>query len=237
MAAQNDASADDAAYEEALSDQARESFHAGRYKEAYGQFTASLLSSAIRMFREEGVRFARPPGELTPTELIVGLAFAANAELRERGDSASDKLSSATWLFSALAELRVALDEPVPLKVNAVSDKIAELVMRAFMIGQIEMIMNAVKLGWLDKLAQHEMDRERRRAGADATNAKKASIREQALGEVIRIAARNPTLSNEDMALKLRESGAIQTSVKTLTEWVREWRRQGFIDAVKKPGR
>ncbi len=225
---------DDAAYEEGLRDQERDAFRGGHAKEAYGHFTASVLSQAIRWFREEGVDFSRPAGDITPTELILGLAFAANAELEERGDAASNKLSAAIWLFNAVAELRVALDDEGPTTPDGLSEKIAELVLRGVTLGQIDMIMNAVRLGWLDKLEEHALDRGRRSAGAAATNAKKASLHESAMGEAMRIAGKNQTLSHEEIAVKVRESLGPSTTAKTLTNWVRVWRRKGFIPAQKK---
>jgi hypothetical protein len=143
-------------------------------------------------------------------------------------------LSAATWLFSAIAELRVALDEDFPKTAERLSEKTAELILRGVMVGQIDMIMNAVRLGWLDKLDEHDLDRARRSAGAAATNAKKASLQESALGDAMRIAGKNQTLSHEEIAVKVRESLGLSTTVKTLTNWVREWRRKGFIPARKK---
>ena len=225
---------DDGAYEQALRDRGKDAFHDGKAKEAYGDFTASVLSEAIRWFREEGVTFTKPPGAITPSELVAGLAVAANAELRERGDDASNRLSAATWLFSAVAELRSALDEETPTTADGISERVAELILRGVTLGQIDMIMRAIDLGWLDKLAEHEVDRARRSAGATVTNVKKATIKEEAMGEALRIAGKNQTLSNEEIAVKVRESLRIATTVKTLTGWVRAWRQQGFMPPQKK---
>lgn len=232
---QSDSATDeDAREEQRLRDQGRIAFHEGRFADAFSLLHASLLSQALRWFREEGVTFTRPPGSITPTDLLVGLAIAANGELEARGDAASDRFSSAAWLFQAVAELRLGLDEHVPLKTEAVSHKIAELTLRGFMLGQIDMIMNAIRLGWLDKLAEHEIDRARRSAGAAATNAKKATLQQEALGSAIRIVSTNPTLSHEEVAVKVRESLGLSTTVKTLTGWVRDWRRKGFLPDRKR---
>lgn len=229
MQTAENASARDEAWEDGQRDKGRVAFHEGRYRDAFALYHAAILSRAIRWFREEGVTFARPAGEITAVELIVGLAYAANAELHERGEAASNKLSAAAWLLQAAAELRLALEMETELSVDAVSDRLGELALRGVLLGQVDMIMMAIKLGWLDKLAQHEVDRARRSEGAAKTNAKKASVREEALGEALRIAGKNATLSNEEVAVKVRESLRLPTTVGTLTRWVREWRRKGFI--------
>lgn len=231
--AEPDEDRDSETYAAELRDQGREDFYKGDYKRAYSRFMGSVLSDAIRWFREEGVNFSRPPGELAPTDLVVGLAHASAAVVRDRGEAASDRLETAAFLFQAVAELRLALDEPVPLKADAVAEKIAELVSRSIMIGQVDMLMQTTKLGWLDKLADYEIDRARRRVGAETTNRKRADVRDRALSEAMRIVSTNPTLSHEDVALKVREALKLATSVKTMTDWVREWRRKAFLPERK----
>jgi hypothetical protein len=125
------------------------------------------------------------------------------------------------------------LDEHVEPAPEALADKMADLIMRGVLLGQIEAIMNVTNLGWLDKLAEFDLDRERRRAGAKSTNAKSQTAKENALGEALRIAGKNPTLSHEELALKVRESLGLATTVRTLSGWVKGWRRQGFIAPIK----
>lgn len=219
--------------EDATNERGRESFFAGRYSEAFSHFHSSLLTRAIRWFREEGVYFQRPPRDFTPTELIVGLSFAAHAELKERGETASERLQTAAALFAAVAELRIALERPAPKSVEAMHEFLAELTIRSGMLGQVDMLMTAIELGWLDKLADYEMDRARRRAGADVVNSRKADIKQRALNEAVRITGRNPTLSNEDVARKIVEAAELKTTIRTATDWVREWRRKGFLPPIK----
>lgn len=229
-----DAPAGKAAEDEA-DDAARAAFFEGRYSDAFAQRHSVLLTKAIRWFREEGVTFQRPPEEATPTELIVGLAFAAHAEIEERGiDATSDKLQFAASLFATIAELRMALDEPTPIdSPEAMREKLAELVLRSSMVGQAEMLMIGSELGWFDKLAEFERDRERRRAGADAVNQRKADARQRVLNEAILIAGRNATLSNEDLALKAVAAAKVATTIRTATDWVRDWRKKGFLPPIK----
>lgn len=209
----------------------RVAFHEGRYEDAFSNMVASVLNLALEWFREEGVSFSRPLEGHTPTELVIGLAMASQAELEERGDDASNKLAAATWMFSAVAEVRLALDEATLPTHAATSRKVAEVFARGVLLGQIDMIMTAIRLGWLDKLADHEIARRRRADGAAITNAKKATVKEKALSAALRIVSVNPRLSHEDVAVKVRAREALATTVKTLTDWVRHWRREGVLPA------
>lgn len=222
-----------AAEEQQRRDAGQAAFFAGRYSEAFSHFNSASLTKAIRWFREEGTAFQRPNGDFTPTALIVGLSFAAHAEIRERGEEASIKLQFATSLFGAIAELRIALETPYPDDQNGMHEKLAELVIRSSMVGQVDMLMTAVELGWLDKLAEFEGDRERRRVGAAATNAKRADAKQQALNEAIRIAGKNQTLSNEELARRVLDVTGLHTTIRTATDWIRLWRKEGFLPPIK----
>jgi hypothetical protein len=223
--------------EDAASERGRESFFSGRYRAAFSHLHSAMLTRAIRWFREEGVQFQRPPGEVTPTALIIGLASAAHAELAERGDDGSDRLQTAAALFAAIAELRIALEQPAPKTDEGMHEMLAELVIRSAMVGQVDMLMRTTELGWLDKLAAYEEDRARRRAGADVVNARKADAKQQALNEAVRIAGRNPTLSNEDLARKIIDAAGLQITIRTATDWVREWRREEYLPPIKPTSR
>jgi len=233
-----DASAQDAAEEDRLRDEGREALHAGRYPEAFSKFHASVLSRAIRYFREEGVTFHRPPVELSPTELVVGLAMAAEDEYLARGDGASNKIAVATWLFQAAADLRLALDEAIAAEDEPrVHGKVAELILRGVVLGQVDGIMCVTELGWIDKLAEHEINRAKKKLGAERTNAQKRDVRSRAHSEAVRIANRNPTLSHEELALKVRDAAELNTTIKTLTDWIRGWRREGSVPPIKSSAR
>ncbi|MBJ7409986.1 MAG: hypothetical protein JHD15_06405 [Phenylobacterium sp.] len=219
--------------EDATTEKGRDAFFAGRYREAFSHLHSALLNKAIRWFREEGVAFQRPSGGATPTDLIIALSFAAHAELRERGEDASVKLQVAASLFASIAELRIALEQPSPQTGEGMHEQLAELTIRSAMLGQVDMLMTAIELGWFDKLAAYEMDRERRRSGAARTNAKKEDARQQALNEATRIAGKNQTLSNEELARRILDATKLPTTVRTATEWVRAWRKEGFLPPIK----
>ncbi len=219
--------------EDATREIGQEAFLAGRYRDAFSHLHSGMLTKAIRWFREEGAVFQRPPGDTTPTSLILGLSFAAHAELRERGDEASTKLQVAASLFASVAELRMALEGPIPDTNDGIHEKLAELTIRSAMLGQVDMLMTAIELGWLDKLAEYEVDRDRRRLGAATTNRKKDDARQQALNEAIRISATNQTLSNEELAGRVLKATNLKTTIRTATDWVRVWRKEGFLPPIK----
>ena len=217
-----------------MRERGRQAFDSGNYPEAFNLFQSSLLDTALRWFREEGLTFQRPPDrKLSAAELLVGLAIASQREVASRGEGASHKLITAADIFAAVAEMRMVMEKPVDQTVEGSASLMAELMCRGVMLGQLDGIMNAINLGWLDKLAEHEATRNRRRAGAEKVNAQKASVKESALAEAIRITGRNPMLSAEDLAVKVKEAANLVTTIRTITDWVREWRRLGFIAPQK----
>lgn len=219
--------------EEATLEEGRTLFFGRQYRAAFSHYHSALLSRAIRWFRDEGVLFQRPPADHTPTELIFGLAFAAKAEVTERGEDASTKLETAASLFAAIAELRMALEQPAPHTTEGMHELLAELTIRSAMVGQADMLMTVIEQGLLDKVAQFDVDRARRRAGAEVVNARKANARQTALNEAVRIAGRNQTLSNEELARKVIEATQLSTTIRTATEWVRQWRKEGFLPPIR----
>lgn len=100
-------------------------------------------------------------------------------------------------------------------------------------MGFTPVALKDARLGHFDLIAELEMDRARRSAGAQATTAKRRSAREKALDVAIAITARNPTLTNEELALKLRTQADLETTVKTIGEWVRVWRREESLPPRK----
>jgi hypothetical protein len=220
--------------EEAKRELGRKAFDDGRYEEALGLFRASLTDMAIRWFREEGFRFQRPPGDFTPKELLIGLAMACQREVEALGDDASHKLQSANWLLNTMARFQEAAETEFELTPEGLSRKMSEMAGYGAMMGQLDMIMNLINLGWLDKLALFEVEREKRRLGAQKVNARKASAKEKVLAEAIGIAARNGTLSNEDLARIAIEKARVVTTIRTATDWVREWRRGDFLPPQKR---
>ncbi len=236
MASENSADPNEAdvAREERLREESVTAFLEGRFDASFNRMQQAGLDEAIRWFREEGLTFAKVIPNMTPLEMILGLRAAANEEVQELGDTASDKLLVAAGYLQALAEFRLALERPVAASLEAVAMRTAELSMKAMVLGEMEGLAKAIRLGWFDKMAAFERDRERRRLGAEKVNSQKATVRGSTLAEAMRLVGKNPTLSNEDVASKVRDILSLPTTIKTLTGWVRDWRKEDFLPPQKK---
>ena len=135
--------------------------------------------------------------------------------------------------LATVAELRMALEGPNPETNDGMHEKLAELTIRSAMLGQVDMLMTGIELGWFDKLAEYEVDRETRRRGAAITKAKKEDARQKALNEAIRIASKNQTLSNEELARRALDATGLPTTIRTATDWVRIWRKDELLPPIK----
>lgn len=88
---------------------------------------------------------------------------------------------------------------------------------------------------------QYRAQQEARQAGAEETNQRKRDVKQAALRIAENICRTNPTLSNENLAAKTHERARLSLTIKTVTEWVREWRRKGSLPPIgqrpAEPGR
>lgn len=208
-----------------------EAADAGRHTEAFDAMRAQLIEQAFAWFDEAGVRFVRS-GPQAPTEFVVGLAMAGRKALEELGDAATIKQEAASTIFDSVAGLRQVLARPAPTEADS-ADRLAEMLMQAGAFGSAATLAAMVRLGHFDMLAELAADRERRRAGALKTNAKRATAKENALAAAIAVLGTNPTLSADEAAPRIRERAGIATSLRTLADWVREWRRSGTIPSPR----
>lgn len=208
-----------------------EAADAGRHTEAFDLMRAQLVGQAFAWFDEAGVRFVRA-GPQAPDELFVGLAMAARRAVEEIGEDASDRLQAATTVFDAVAHLRQALGRPPPTEDGA-ADRLAEVLLYAGALGSAATMVAMTRLGHFEQLDELAHDRERRRAGAEATNRHRATAKENALAAAISILGTNPTLSADEAAPKIRDRASLRTSLRTVADWVREWRRAGTIPPAR----
>lgn len=192
--------------------------------------SASLRSAPDQVrSHSEGVRrpraWYRPQA---PTEFVVGLATAGRRALEELGEAATVKQEAASTIFDSIAGLRQALAKPAAAETDS-AEHLAEVLMYAGALGSAATLAARVRLGHFDTLAEFAADRDRRRAGALKTNEKRASAKEKALAAAIAVLGTNPTLSADEAAPKIRERARLSTSLRTVAEWVRDWRRSGTI--------
>ena len=85
---------------------------------------------------------------------------------------------------------------------------------------------------YLETLEEHK--RETAEHASDVMSTFEATAKEAALAEALKITATNPTLTNEDLAQRVQVNLSLSTTIRTLTEWVRAWRRQGFLPPQKR---
>ncbi len=198
----------------------------GRFLDALNLVQGRTIDDALNWFAEAGVRFWRPPDQ--PDAQLSHLAHAASEAIDGLGDKAGPKQQVAYLALMALANLREVITRPSTKSIDAVN-RIAEIVIAGATVGSAEGMMTAARLNIFEKLAEHEFDRMRRRAGAEATHAKKRSIQEQACDVALAITATNPTLSNEELANKVKTRLNLTTTTRTVTGWMRDARRNGRL--------
>jgi hypothetical protein len=201
----------------------------GQIFEACNLLRRAVLLDALRWFKDEGVEFVQPDREHTTHELIIGLALAGRGVVEEKGEAASYKLHVAANALEAMAALSQILEAPVPDTVEGVTQTLLSFFFVGVDTGRNEALTVLGDVGVIEAYERFNTQRERRRLGAEIVNGRKASVKEKALGEALRITTSNRTLSNEDLAELVRKNLDIVTTIRTLTDWVRDWRRAGTV--------
>lgn len=210
-------------------------FSEERFADAYSTLQKSILMEALGYFAGAGIQFEKPEGEFPPEELLDGLALAASREVEARLPNCPIELMLAATAIAAIARLRLALGQDVKPDVKSTTQWIARFAMLGVELGQADQALHMLRTGVFDALGEVELSRERRRLGAEKTNAKKATVRQSALAEGMRICASNHHLSTEDLALRIREAAKLPTTIKTISDWVRQWRRTGLLPSQAGP--
>lgn len=201
----------------------------GQLAEACNLLRQAILLDALRWFRDEGVEFVQPDREHTTHELVVGLALAGRSVVLERGEAASFKLHVAANALESIAALTQILEAPIPDTVEGVTETLLSFFFVGVDTGRNEALTVLGDTGVIEAYERFNAQRERRRLGAEIVNGRKASAKEEALGEALRITTSNRSLSNEDLAELVRNNLNMVTTIRTLTDWVREWRRAGTV--------
>lgn len=202
-----------------------------RYFDALNLVQGRTIDDALAWFAEVGVTFWRPPsGHKAP---LSALAMAATAALKDLGERATYKQMIAQLALATLAQFRDSMLQAPPSGKSEVANWLAEIALSSAAVGSADGMMTMVRLGHFEKLSELEFDRVRRRAGAEVTNAKKQNVRDRALAAALLVTATNPTLSNEELAVKVREREHLPTTIKTITGWIRTWRKAGDLEPIK----
>lgn len=210
-------------------------FQEERFTDAFSALQKSILMEALGYFAGAGIQFDKPDGEFPPEELLDGLALAASREVEARLPNCPIELMLAATAIAGIARLRLALGRDFKPDTKSTTQWIARFAVLGVELGQIDQALHMLRTGVFDTLSEAELAKERRRLGAEKTNAKKATVRQSALAEGIRICSGNHHLSTEDLALRIREAARLPTTIKTISEWVRHWRRTGLLPSQAGP--
>ena len=209
--------------------EALEAYRSGDFKKAMRLIQHALTLDSLRWFREQGHSFVVPNRENTSFELIVGLALAARGIVEDLGDDASLKLAIAANGLESVAAFHIALERDVQDTPEAVANTMLEFLFIGMDLGRVDAMMTWSEAGVLSAFEALELDRERRRFGANKVNAVKATLKQASFAEAIRITGKNPTLSNEELAELIKTKIPTVKSIRSLTDQIRLWRRDGML--------
>ncbi|GAA0641060.1 hypothetical protein [Brevundimonas lenta] len=197
-----------------------------------GRFTSALKATRaaglIVEFDEEdwvGASMAR---------VVSSVAIAAATDL-ETVEHPSGDHQDAVETLVALSELLLLWEELALTSPLVVHEPLARVMLLSKALAHGEAVQYVQTERLLEKAVALDQDRARRRSGGLATTARRAEDKQALLKIARSIVSANAALSNEDLAIKLHGSGrrGSALTVRTLTEWVRSWRRDGMLQAKR----
>jgi hypothetical protein len=156
------------------------------------------------------------------------------------GDAATLRMIIVQKLAGALTDLQaclsgIAVDDLDP------ADRMALALLHAFNVGSTAEHLGLTASGHFDEFAElkfsHLKRREKQEEAARRTNEKKVEQRLAAIEAARPICAANPTLSNEDLGMKVMARMTCNVTVRTMTGWMREGRRSGTLPEIKSTSR
>ena len=113
--------------------------------------------------------------------------------------------------------------------------------LHAFNVGSTAEHLGLTASGHFDEFAElkfsHLNRREKQEAAARRTNEKKAELRMAAIEAARTICATNPTLSNEELGMKVMGRVNCTLTVRTITGWMREARKSGDLPTIRATSR
>jgi hypothetical protein len=212
-----------------------EAFDAGRFNEALGALTRGLARQVSAMLRDEGYVFDWNTPPDSSLAFYGGTAAALQKLLDENGEDASYKLVVARDLSAGLFELKQLLSDPLG---EDQTDQIARVMIQMVRIGIWTGHLGLATSGLMDEYGElkwrAETLKDKQRQAAQATNARKQSLREAALEQARLIVSEHPDVSQDDLIITIREAlPGEKVSISMLGRWVRDWRREGSLPAVR----
>jgi hypothetical protein len=213
-----------------------EAIAAGQFGKALSIVTVDLMTQLIRLLRERGfeVEFNRPPSN--STEFFGGVASAIQDRIEQEGEAAPYVLTVGLELATALLGLQTLLQRPRPDDVTE-ADDVALVLLQSMTVGSRAEFLGLMLSGHYDEFVglrtKSDDMRERRRLGAAVANEKRRGPRKAAFDNALERCLKNPRLSNEDLALRVKADLSLPTSIRTMSGWMRDWRRGGQLPPLK----
>lgn len=212
-------------------ERARVAAEADNYILAMREMIAGLQTQAFDWFSEHGYQFIRSVPE-SSAQFHIAIAMTARDTLAELGDNPPAELETAKMALEAIAHVTDTLDD-IANRRGVLRVQVNKLMVMSIALGTVQTLVSLMREGHFDKIAQLDLDRERRRIGAFKTNEKLATQKTKALSAALAILEKNATLSAEELAIKVRERAGISTTIRTLGDWIRGWRRSGDLPEPK----
>lgn len=211
-------------------------FAAGDFGRAFGAYQLALIRRALAVLGQEqySLDWHREPS--STFEFAAGMAVALERLIDEDSESTSYKLIVVRDVIAAVARMQELLEGRHPENVSA-PDILAELLLQGVRLGNVEVMLGQTEGGFIDEYAglkwQEVQDYQRRQKAAASTNDKRASKRLETLRSAQEIVKINPTLTNDELAHKLKISGQLEFATRTIVGWLRKWRLGGQLPPLR----
>lgn len=210
-------------------------FAAGEFGRAFGAYQLALIRRSLALLGQESYSIGWKKEPSSTFEFAAGLAGALEILMEEEGDDSSYRLIVVHDVIASVARMQQLL-ESHPEDASA-PDVLAELLLQGVRLGNVEVMLGQTEGGFLDEYAglkwQEVQDFERRQKAAASTNDRRASKRGETLRAAQGIVKINATLTNEELAYKLKTNGQLSFATRTIVGWIRGWRRGGQLPLLR----
>jgi hypothetical protein len=212
------------------------SFAEGKFGPAFAAYQLGLLRRALALLGKQSYQIGWQREPASTLEFAGGIAAALDAAIAEAGEHASYKLLVVRDVVGAVAEMQALLttrDAPDQDAFHV----LGRLILQGVRLGTFEVALAQADGGFLDEYAdlkwREHLDLERRRKGAAGANDSRHRKRLEVLLTAQEIAKANASLPNDDLAFRLKERLRISQSVRTITGWIRGWRKDGRLPPLR----
>ncbi len=210
-------------------------YSASEFERAFRLYLSAIVRRAHSLIQGEGLilDWNRPPESFA--EYAGGIAAALDRLIEQAGDDASHRLIVAREVTAAAAAFQIVLSRSRDSD-EMTADDFAEVLLQTIHLGNVEVQLSQTTSGFIDDYANlkwgQQLDRERRQRAAKSTKAAKQKKHARVLELARQIVATNPTLSHDDLAFMLKKRESLTEAIRTITGWVREWRKTGELRPI-----